>query len=256
MRLGDEEVMKVERETGHNGFSMAAISAIFFSLLFLLSCSDSRNRNDLAIRMAVEEGRGEDDKRIAELRNEIREVEKEVESTIEAVRNKGTYWRLLGLKYMDYRMWEEAASAFREAIAVNPDFAVFHYNSGLCYAQMALSLTDWGEKLAYNQRSESEHRRALELDSRYTPAMYALANLLIFEMDRPQEAEPILRDYLKIERSQVKARFLLARVLLEAGRREEALDVYDEISRIATSKADADQAKELSRRVSGGENGL
>jgi len=248
--------MKVERETDRNSFSMAALFALFFSLTFLLSCENIRNRNDLATRMAVEEGRGEDDKRVAELKREIREVDKEVASTIEAVRYKGTYWRLLGLKYMDYRMWKEAATAFQEAIAINPDFAVLHYNSGLCYAQMALSLTDRGEKFTYNQRSEAEHRRALALDSRYTPAMYALANLLIFEMDRPLETEPILLNYLKIERSQVKARFLLARVLLEAGRRDEALDVYDEITRIATSEADANQAKELSQRVSGGEYGL
>ena len=81
------------------------ILVAFGGVLLLSSCGESRNRTDLAARMAAEEGKAEDDQRIAELKADIRGSEKLVEKTIEAVRDEGTYWRLLGMKYMDYRMW-------------------------------------------------------------------------------------------------------------------------------------------------------
>ncbi|MCK5250139.1 MAG: hypothetical protein KAJ98_09270, partial [Spirochaetaceae bacterium] len=104
-------------------------------------------------------------------------------------------------------------------------------------------------------RSENGYRRALTLDPRYTPAMYALAALLVFELDRSPEAGPLLEDFLKIERSDVNARFLLARVYLEAGMTGDALDLYDEIIRLAKDQTDVIKAEDLYNRVSGGDYG-
>jgi cytochrome c-type biogenesis protein CcmH/NrfG len=93
------------------------------------------------------------------------------------------------------------------------------------------------------------------VDDRYTPAMYALAVLLVFERQQAAEATLLLEDYLSIERSDIPARFLLARAYLEIGRASEALDLYDEISRLAGNPADVEKAQDLYRRVAGGEYG-
>jgi tetratricopeptide (TPR) repeat protein len=217
--------MSNKSETGKHKASvlLLAFLAVLISFFLLSSCGNIRNRNDLAGRMAELEGLEDGDSRIKELKNEIRTVDKQVENTIEPVRKKGTYWKLLGLKYMDHRMWGEASSAFQEAIAITPDYAVLHYNHGLCDGQLSLSAAGPQEREDLINRSEASYRRAIALDPRYTPAMYALATLLVFELNRPLEAGPVLEDFLDIERGNINGRFLLARVYLDAGRPADAL---------------------------------
>ena len=76
----------------------------------------------------------------------------------------------------------------------------------------------------------------------------------MFELERPFEAVPLLEDFLKIERSDINGRFLLARVYLEAGMTIEALNLYDEIIKIARDQTDVLKAEELYRRAAGGGN--
>lgn len=226
---------------------------LLLPVIFLLaSCGDSSNRADLAARMAADDGDAENDQRISELKGDIRGVEKLVEKTLDAVRDEGTYWRLLGMKYMDYQMWGKAIEAFDEAVSIYPEHSVLLYNRALSAGQMALSIDTPELKTAYFERSEAGYRRALALDPKYSPPMYALAVLLVFELNRPMEAAPLLEDFLKIERSDINGRFLLARVYLEAGRASDALNLYDEIIRTAQDKSDVTQAEDLYNRVAGG----
>lgn len=225
---------------------------IIGSVLILSSCKDARNRHDLAVRMAAEEGSAGDDERIAQLKADIRGTEKLVEKTIEAVRDEGTYWRLLGMKYMDYQMWGKAIEAFDEAVSFYPDHPALLYNRALSAGQMSLSSDTPELRNYYLARSERGYRRALDLDPKYSSPMYALAALLIFELNRPLEAAPLLEDFLEIERSDINSRFLLARVYLEAGRDGDALELYDEIIRLAKNKSDISKAEDLYNRVAGG----
>ena len=232
-------------------------TSIALLMIFLMaSCGDARNRTELAERMAAEEGRAGDDKRIAELKSDIRAVDDQVEQTIESVRKKGDYWRLLGMKYMDYRMWDEAMRAFEEAVSINPEHAPLLYNLGLSAGQMALSADSEDQRRIYLGKSEFAYRRAIEVDSRYSPAMYALGVLLVFELGQPMEAVSVLEDYISIEKSDIPARFLLARAYLEIGYPSESLDLYEEIGRLARDPADAEKADELYNRVIGGDYGI
>ena len=234
----------------------ALVGLLCLSLVLLTSCQEARNRTELARRMAAEEGQAGSDERIAELKAQIRSVDAQVEKTLEGVRNKAVYWRLLGLKYMDYSMWGEAMDAFGEAAAITPDHAVLHYNRGLCAGQLSLSAPGPDERSALLDIAELSHRRALEIDDRYTPAMYALAVLLVFELGRPAEAVPVLEDFLSIERSDIGGRFVLARAYLETGRVNDALDLYDEISSSKSARPeDVQKADDLYNRVLGGDYG-
>jgi len=235
------------------------ISRILFfvligTLILLSSCGDSQNRQSLAVRMAENEGQADNDKRIAELKADIRSVDKQVEKTIETVRDKGTYWRLLGLKYMDYKMWGESLEAFDEAVAIYPENAALLHNRALAAGQLALSADNPESESSYFSRAEAGYKRAIEVDPRYSPSLYALSVLLVFELNRPLDAAPLLQDYLRIERSDINGRFLLARVYLEAGMKSEALNLYEEIIDIARDKGDVLKAEEFYKRVAGGGN--
>ena len=72
--------------------------------------------------------------------------------------------------------------------------------------------------------------RALEFNPRYGRALYALSVLLVFEMDRPEDAGPYLTRLLEIEKQNVDAMFLLARVRYSEGRLEDAAKVEVELA--------------------------
>lgn len=226
--------------------------ALHTSLVLLpSSCNRYKGRQELAIRIANLENEVEVDRRISELQRKIRWVNEEASTTIKAVQDKGTFWRLLALKYMDYKMWLEALNAFDEALAIYPEHAALIYNRALCAAQMY--------RLAVNQQSRSEYlneavngyRSSIAVNGRYTAAYYALAVLLIFELDENGEAADLLERYLQIERSDIASRFLLARAYLALDRVNEARKLYEYISRNASNAEDKDKAEELLGQVEG-----
>lgn len=236
---------------------------VLLPLALCTSCRDTQNRKELARRMAEQEQGSSDavdmppvnSKRIAELKTRIRRTEKAVEQTLRSVKDRGTYWRLLALKYMDYQMWAEALKAFDEALLIYPDFANLHYNRALCASQLALSLPEPEERYALFLQSESGYRRALAANPRHAASMYALSVLLVFELERSAEARPLLENYLDIERSSMEARFLLARVYLEEGLRPEALKLYEDIERMAPKGEEREKARQLYTQVAGGAYG-
>ena len=222
-------------------------------LLFpALSCGALQSRRELAVRIAEMDGAAEDDRRIAELKGQIRAVERDVERTLESVRDKGTYWRLLGMKYMDYQMWGEAYKALDQAVSIYPDNAALLYNRSLSASRSALGAAGPQQRRSLIEGAEAGYRRALQINPRYTPAMYALAVILVFENQSPDEAADYLEDYLKIERSDISARFLLARAYLSGGRDGDALRLYDQIIRLSADAAEKTKAQELYRRTAEG----
>ncbi|OQX29010.1 MAG: hypothetical protein B0D92_05925 [Spirochaeta sp. LUC14_002_19_P3] len=228
---------------------------VFLCLLALIpSCSKARTNAELAKRL-MELG-GDEHESIVRYKSKIRAADAKVEKTIEAVRDSGTYWRLLGLKFMDYQMWGKALEAFDEAIKIEPEHAVLLYKRALCAGQMALSMANYSDRMNFIGQAESGYRRVLDIDSRYTPAMYALAVILVFEKNNPFEAVRLLEDYLSIERSDIPGRFLLARSYMEADQIDEAQRVYGEIVQKARSDADKQKAEDLSRRIAEGNYGF
>ena len=223
--------------------------------LLLTSCGQKENRNELAERLAQQDGLEPDEAQIQEWKKRLREIDDDVEDTLEKVQDKSGYWRLLGLKYMDHKMWGQAFSAFEEAVALEPERASLLYQRSLSLSQLALSESSELERQRLFEEAEFGYRRALNVDSRHTPSMYALAALLVFELDRPREAGVILEDYLRIERSHIGARFLLAQVRLIEGRPDAALDLYEEISSIAPGTQEEQQARELANQVLSGAYG-
>ncbi len=223
----------------------------FFILLItgLISCGKNDNRTVLAKRLMELEGNLEEPERIRELKFKIRAVDSEVEKTLELVEDKATYWRLLGLKYMDYKMWGKAAEAFDEAIELTPDHAVLLYRKALCIGQLSLSIADEELKRKYMEEARNGYQRVLAIDPRYTPAMYALAVIYVFETGEYLKAAELLNNLLKIERSDIQARFLLARSLMEIGKTADALDVYSDIVRSAERDSDKKKAEDLYKRI-------
>ncbi len=203
---------------------------VLFLLPLLAGCPWERpDYDNLARRMGdlEEEGTDQaDDERIGELKADIRRVDKEIEETIEKVRDRGTYYKLLGLKYMDYDMWSEGVEAFSGALNVYPDNSRLHYYRAVCLGQSGVGESNRNLRQELLERAEFDYLRAAELDPIYTSPLWGLAILYVFELDRAREAEPVLDRLMDIEPSNEKAILLRAELYKAAGDKMRALELY------------------------------
>lgn len=123
--------------------------------------------------------------------------------------------------YMNRNDLVKAEETFRRAISVNEGSAIAHTELGKFFAQFKR-----------NGEAEAELRRAVEVepsnrDSRLAIATYYLANKQIGQAEQEYIA------LANIDASRVDARSVLADFYATVGRRDEAINIYNEIIRKA-----------------------
>ena len=227
-------------------------AAIFFILLSLITCS--RDREDYLELLTGMEGagyRGEEisSKRIEEIKQGIRKYERIVEQKVEATSQIGIYYKMLAVQLMRGGMYQEAFKNLKEALAIHTDNPILYYLSGVCAARISKAQVEVEEKKLWLERSESLYRRAIELDPIYSDALYGLSVLLIFELNRGIEAEILLKTLLSRETKHIEAMFLLGNVCYSLGRLEEAIEIYDKISRTTTVEEKKREALANKKRI-------
>jgi tetratricopeptide (TPR) repeat protein len=228
------------------------VAAVAFFALAALSCKPG---GTLAKMLTIEgrmESKGIAPQTIEELKKGIAEYEKEADRTVAATDKIGTYYKLLAVKYLDKSMYSLAYDSVRKALQYFPTNPNLFYIAAVCSAYMAKAEVGLaGEKsllskAEYYKASEAAYLRSLELDPRNTNTMYGLAVLYAFELDRPEDAEGYLQKVLAIEKDNVEAMFVLARVFYVEGRFEDAANEYDKIisvTKVESRKAEAERNK-------------
>jgi tetratricopeptide (TPR) repeat protein len=189
--------------------------------------------------------------RIEELKSQINEYRDIVEEKVQAAGELGVYYKMLGRAYMDRKMYGLALESFEEAIRIETDNPVAFYFAGAAAGHMAKAAGTEEEALAAYEKAERYYRRAVELDPDYYDALYGLAVLYAFELDRPEEALSLLERANEAKPARARAYMLKGRVLLELGRPEEAAAAYGIAAERAASKELRDAAIENRRRVLG-----
>jgi len=219
----------------------------------LASCKDG---GDIKKMFDIEERSMKDapPSTIEDLKKGIAEYSKEADRTVAATERVGLYWRLLAMRYMEKRMYIEASEAAQEALRYYPENQSLYYTVGLGLASQAkVESVSGPDKAPVRQQhlasAEAAYLRALELSPRYTRALYALAVLYVFEMDRPEDAGPYLTRLLEIDTQNVDALFLLARVRYVEGRYEDAANLYDTIIGVTRIPEKRKQAEANKKQV-------
>jgi tetratricopeptide (TPR) repeat protein len=105
--------------------------------------------------------------------------------------------------------------------------------------------------MRYFETAERYYRRAIELDPEYLDALYGLAVLYAFELDRLEEALSLLERATTVNPNRARPYMLMGRVLLELDRPEEAAEAYGRAAETAVSDEVADAALENRRRILG-----
>jgi tetratricopeptide (TPR) repeat protein len=220
-------------------------------LLATTACRPGRNR-DLAERVYELEkvGSGEEEpEKIREIKKEINHWEKELNDAIDAARHTGRFYKTLGLKYMDYKMFGPAAQSFSRAIEITPENARLYYYRAVANGRLAVSRDDAQQRAEELGSVEEDYKRAISLEARFMPPYYSLGVLYIYELGRPFEAAPYLETYLEVERSDGRALLLYGQLLEQMNRPEEAMDIYRRLLSLTDYKAEQEQAAVYMERI-------
>ncbi len=219
-------------------------------LAILSSCKPMRN-NELAERVYdIEQlGEGEEPAKIKEIRKDINRWEDELNDAITAGKNTARYYRVLGLKFMDYEMYGPAVESFTRALEVTSGDSRMFYYRGVAVSRLAITRNDPEQRAGELEQAEGDYLRAISLDARYTAPYYSLAILYIYELNRAFEAEPYLEQYLKIERSDGRALLLYGQLLEQMGMSEKAMEQYNRLLTISGFSSEKEQARQYLDRI-------
>ncbi len=210
-----------------------SICMVIFAVLMLCGCSKS---SKTIIRMQkLEEGVGSPTTK-EELQEAIKKYQDRVYDMQLAQGQIGIWYKMLGTRYLDSKMYGEALKCFQKAIELYPDNQNLFYWVGVCAGYMAKASLDFeatgattSQRYNYLRLAESAYRRAIELDERYGRALYGLAIIYIYEMGEVEKGIPYLERFLNIEKRNTDAMFRLAEAYYLNYDFDKAADLYDRI---------------------------
>jgi tetratricopeptide (TPR) repeat protein len=187
-------------------------------------------RNSLARQIADLSPRGAPPQTIEDLRKAIALYEKKIDAHVQDAAQTGVYWKILGSRLIDKRLYREALEALEQASRYYPEDETVHYLIGLSSGITAKSdYFSEAEAASLFRTAEQAYLRAIDIDDRYAKALYGLAVLYVFELERPAEAVPYLERFLDISKSDTDAMFVLARAYYMTENYEAAVGLYDRI---------------------------
>jgi tetratricopeptide (TPR) repeat protein len=212
------------------------IGSVFFFLAFT-SCGVSTN--SIKRMQQMEEGVSSPTT-IDEYKAAIKKYQKRVSDIELAQQQIGIWYKILGSRYLDQKMYGEALKCYQKAIEFYPDNQNLYYYVGVCAGYMAHSSLDYDaaansdKKLNYMKLSESAYLRAVTIEPGYVRALYGLGVLYVFELDESDKAVPYLEKLLTIDKEHTDAKFVLANAYCRIGQIQKAVEMYENI--IKTTK--------------------
>lgn len=220
---------------GRKGTVTAPIILIITALTIAMLSSCNRPDDNLLERMAqMEEGVSpetllEGDETYGELKSDIAKYRKILDSKVDAAEKLGTYYKLIGLKYIDYSMYGLALEAFQEALAIYPENPNVLYYAGMCSARLYKTEGSPSKSLDYLNQAVRYYEASIAANNRFSSPMYGLAVLYVYELNLPDLAIPLLEMYNSIQKSSMDGQFLMAAAYFASGDDDEAVEIYNRI---------------------------
>jgi len=191
---------------------------------------------------------------IEELQDAIAKYQERVADLQLSQQQIGIWYKILGTRYLDNKMYGEALKAFQQALQYYPDNQNLYYYVGVCAGYMSHAALDFGGtgssevKYNYLKTAEQAYLRAIQIEDRYVRALYGLGVLYVFELDESEKAIPHLEKLLTIDTKNFDAMFVLARAYYCNYEFDKAVQMYDTIianTKSAETKATAEDNKRI-----------
>jgi len=119
-----------------------------------------------------------------------------------------------------------------------------YYFAGVAAARTGRAHMLSGEEDRYLVLAERFFSEAIRLRENYQDAIFAMAVLLAFDLNRPEEALEYSRKLSEIETGDPAVKFLHANILVRNGLFREAIAVYDDLARNAPSSEQRTRARQ------------
>ena len=208
--------------------------------IVLVSCGGVSNKTIIR-HQKMEEG-VESPTTVEELKDAIKKYQERVADVQLAQSQIGIWYKILGTRYLDNKMYGEALKAFQEALTYYPDNQNLYYYVGVCAGYMSHAALDYNAsgtnevKYNYLKLAEEAYLRAISIEDRYVRALYGLGVLYVFELDEPEKAIPHLEKALTVDTKNLDAMFVLARAYYSSYEFDKSIEMYDKI--IETTKSE------------------
>src|SRR5574344_2380496 len=235
-----------------NGIKKYVYAAVVIvAAVMTVSCSPSYKSVKRMEKM--EEGVGNPTTK-EEYEEAIKKYEKRAMDLVSTESQVGIWYKILGTRYLDQRMYDKALTAFQTAISYYPDNANLFYYIGVCGGYMGSASLDFNatgntvEKFNYLKLSEQGYLRALELNPKYYRAMYGIGVLYVFSLDQSDKAIPYLEKFLETQTKDIDGMFVLARAYYTTFEFDKAIGLYDKIIKLNPNKekvAEAQKNKQI-----------
>lgn len=189
---------------------------------------------------------------IEEIKDAIRKYDAEAQELQQKNAKIGLWYKILGTRYIDRKMYGEALECFQRALEFYPENPNLYYYVGICAGYMSKASLDFNatgsfeKKKNYLKLAESAYLRAVDIDARFANALYGLGILYMYELDDAEKAVTYLERYLDIETRSIDGMFALAGAYYVNDEFDKSVALYDKIISISKSeknKADAQANK-------------
>ncbi|MFA6856276.1 MAG: tetratricopeptide repeat protein [Treponema sp.] len=235
---------------------MKKMFTVFISSVFALFCFTSCGVSNRSVKrmQQIEEGVSSPTT-IDEYKAAVKKYEKRVADIELAQQQIGIWYKILGSRYLDQKMYGEALKCYQKAIEFYPDNQNLYYYVGVCAGYMAHSALDYDavanpeKKFNYLKLAESAYLRAVTIEPQYVRAMYGLGVLYVFELDESDKAIPYLEKLLTIDKGHTDAKFVLANAYYRSGQMQKAADMYDDIIKTTKDPEKKAAAQENKKQV-------
>ncbi|MCR5187817.1 MAG: tetratricopeptide repeat protein [Treponema sp.] len=227
---------------------------LVFSGLLLLSFTSCGVSNRSILRYQKLEEGVSNPTTVDELKDAIKKYGERAADIQLANGQIGIWYKILGTRYIDQKMYGEALKCFQEALKYYPDNQNLYYYVGVCAGYMSHASLDFGAsgtsevKYNYLRLAEESYLRAISIEDRYVRALYGLGVLYVFELDEPEKAISHLEKALTIDTKNIDAMFVLARAYYSTYDFEKSAETYDKIiatTKSAETKATAEENKKI-----------
>ncbi len=186
---------------------------------------------------------------IEELEEAVSKYQARVDDIITAEARVGSWYKILGTRYFDKKMYGKALENFQAAIEYYPVNQNLFCYVGMCAGYMSKAALDYSASGTNSMRenylnlAESAYLRAIELEPRYVRALYGLSIIYVFEKNEPEKAIPYLELVNEIEKRNFSALIVLARAYYSVGESDKAVEIYDRIISEAKDEETLEAAK-------------
>lgn len=235
---------------------MKKIVVVFLSIFLcsiFLSCGG--NKNSLKNKLKTMEASTKNPVSIDEIENAIKQYENVAKEVVDTYAQVGMWHKVLGIKYLDQKMYGKALECFEKALEVFPDNANLYYYIGNCAGYLGNSAldfeaTDSNQKMrSYYELSESSYLRALAIDSNYVYALYGISVLYVYQLNQPELAISYLEKLLNIDTKNIDAMFVLANAYYLTKNYDKSVSMFDKIISVTKTEETKQQAQENKKIV-------